>query len=417
MTWLGALSWPDRPPSLRGEIMTTPDQHGSDRPDGVPPVPPADPVAPPSSGWGESPRYGQYSQPQYGQPRYGQQGQTPQPAPTPYGMPGAPYAPPADKPGIVPLRPLTLGEIYDGAFSAVRHNPAVMLGLAMLVLLVATVVGVLVGQLLVPAFTRLWGPIFDDPAVQDAGVTMGITTGSIAQLYASASGLGLTTLLAGPVVNGVLTVSISRSVLGDKASVREVWGRVAPRVWVLVGWSLLLTVGFLVLAVVLVFVVVAVVAGVAQVSGAGAGLLALVLAVGVVGVLAWLWIRLLLVPPALALEGAGLGSTIKRAWLLTRGSFWRALGIYLLANVIVWFIAQVISVPLTFLGMALAGTQAGAEAATGPLLVVSILVTVISSAIQTIFVAGVVALLYIDLRMRREGLDVQLAAAAAAQRG
>ncbi len=31
---------------------------------------------------------------------------------------------------------------------------------------------------------------------------------------------------------------------------------------------------------------------------------------------------------------------------------------------------------------------------------------------ETIFVAGVVALLYVDVRMRREGLDVALAAAA-----
>lgn len=392
--------------------MSTPEQPGPDRPDAVPPVPPVPPVAPPSSGWGETPRYGQYGQPQYGQP-----GPAPQPAPTPYGMPGgAPYRPAAVKPGIVPLRPLTLGEIYDGAFSAVRHNPAVMLGLAMLVLLVATVVGVLVGQLLVPAFTSLWGPILDDPALQDTGVLVGFNASSIAQIYGSVSGLFLTTLLAGPIINGVLTVSISRSVLGDKASVKEVWGRVAPRAWVLIGWSLLQGLGILVLASVMVVLVVLVVAAVSQASGVAAGILAVVLAGGVVAVIVWLWIRLLLVPPALALEGARLGATVKRAWLLTRGSYWRALGIYLLANVIVWFIAQVIQIPLSFVGFALAGTQ-GTSSTMGPMLVVSILVTVVTSAIQTIFVAGVAALLYIDLRMRREGLDVQLTASAAQRQG
>lgn len=392
--------------------MSTPEQPGPDRPDGVPPVPPVPPVAPPSSGWGESPRYGQY-----GQPQYGQQLPAQQPAPTPYGMQGgAPYRPPAVKPGIVPLRPLTLGEIYDGAFSAVRHNPAVMLGLAMLVLLVATVVGVLVGQLLVPAFTRLWGPILDDPAFRDTDMALGINTGSIAQLYGSLSGLLLTTLLAGPVINGVLTVSISRSVLGDKASVKEVWGRVAPRAWVLIGWSLLQGFGLIALASVLIVLVALLVAAIAQASGPAAAVVAVMLVLGVLAVLAWLGIRLLLVPPALALEGARLRSTIKRAWLLTRGSFWRALGIYLLANIIVWFIAQVISVPLLAVGTALAGAG-GESGVMGPMLVVQIIGSMIASAIQTIFVAGVTALLYIDLRMRREGLDVQLTASAAERQG
>ncbi|QAY68869.1 glycerophosphoryl diester phosphodiesterase membrane domain-containing protein [Xylanimonas protaetiae] len=397
--------------------MSTPEQPGPDRPDTTPPVPPVDPVAPvppPSSGWGETPRYGQYGQPQYGQqPRYGHPGPVPpQPAPTPYGsLPGAPYRPAAVKPGIVPLRPLTLGEIYDGAFSAVRHNPAVMLGLATLVLLVATVVGVLVGQLLVPAFTGVLGPLFDDPELRDAGASFGFTAGSMAQIYGSASGLGLTTLLAGPVVNGVLTVSISRSVLGDKATVRQVWARVAPRAWVLIGWSLLQALGLLVVGLVLVLAVVAIVVAVSQVSGGAAALVGIVLGLGALAVLLWLFVRLLLVPPALALEGARLGATVRRAWLLTRGSFWRTLGIYLLASIIVGFIAQVISVPVSFVAGAFGAADPGATM--GAALVLSIVVGVVTAAIQTIFLAGVTALLYIDLRMRREGLDVQLTAAAA----
>src|SRR5690625_3944619 len=81
---------------------------------------------------------GQYAGPQYGGPQlgsqqYGQYGQ--------YGAPTAAMAPPiAAQPGIIPLRPLTLGEIYDGAFRAVRTNPGVMFGLA------AVIVGAKMGR-------------------------------------------------------------------------------------------------------------------------------------------------------------------------------------------------------------------------------------------------------------------------------
>ena len=44
--------------------------------------------------------------------------------------PGLSWRPQALQPGIIPLRPLGMGEIYDGAFRAVRANPRVMFGLA-----------------------------------------------------------------------------------------------------------------------------------------------------------------------------------------------------------------------------------------------------------------------------------------------
>ncbi len=395
----------------------------------VPPAPPVEPVAPPSSGWGEAPRYGQYgpvppttpAPPAYGQTAPGAPGYGSQPgygaqqpgdgAQTPYGMPMSnnPWRPQAEKPGIIPLRPLTLGEIYDGAFSAVRHNPKVMLGLATLVILVATVIGTLVGYLLTPAMTSWLGPIFDDPALTEAGFDLGFGAGDIAQLYAMGAGSAVTFLLAGPVVNGLLTVSVSRSVLGDRASVRQVWDRVGPRVWLLVGWSVLQALLIVVVSAVLVTVVVLAAVGLSDVSGALAGWTAVILALATVFVLIWLATRLLLVPPALALENAGLFTTVRRAWVLTRGSFWRVFGINLLASIIVGVISQVVAVPLSILG----GLFSLGGDATAALTVTTVITTVVSTAITTIFLAGVVALIYVDLRMRREGLDVTLAASAA----
>ena len=50
------------------------------------------------------------------------------PPPMPSGMLGA-----AHKPGAIPLRPLGLGDMYDGAFRVIRFNPRATVGSAVLV--------------------------------------------------------------------------------------------------------------------------------------------------------------------------------------------------------------------------------------------------------------------------------------------
>ncbi|MCK9795046.1 glycerophosphoryl diester phosphodiesterase membrane domain-containing protein [Isoptericola sp. 4D.3] len=391
--------------------MTTPDQ------------------PPPPSGWGdapEPPRYGQRAPggaPQPPAPQYGQQGQQGQGqyghqygqgqyGPAPAGGPG-PYGPAAAKPGIVPLRPLSLGEIYDGAFTAIRHNPKVMLGAATLVLLVATVLGVLVAQLLVPSLTSSFAELGEiDPEFAELGFD-----NLFAQTIASSLGIGLTMLLAQPVVEGILTVSVSQSVIGRKLTLGEVWARLRGRVGVLIGWALLRALGSLVVTFGWFFGLVLLVALVGEQSPGAALALGVVLSVAFVVLVVWLGVRIGLVAPALALEGRGLGGTVARTWRLTRGSFWRLFGIYLLAMIIVSIASYIITIPISLVAGIIGGGSGSLEAFSTTTIVASVLSSVISAAITTIFMASVVALLYIDVRMRREGLDVQLAAAAQAPDG
>jgi hypothetical protein len=376
---------------------------------------PANPQPP--SGWGEAPqpRYGQYGPGQYGQDpsgqdpsgqgQYGQgqygQGQYGQAPPPPYGPSG--YVPPAAKPGIVPLRPLTLGEVYDGAFGAIRHNPGVMLGAATLVLLIATVIGVLIGQLWVPSLTGAFGQLAaDTPELSGLGPTY-------AQLTAASAGTVITSVLAMPVIEGVLTVSVSQSVVGRKLPLRTVWDRLRPRVWLLIGWALLRALITAVAVTAYVFLAVLAVAAGAQASTGLAVVLGLLFAVGLAVLVVWMGVRLGLVAPALALEGRRMWATVARAWRLTRGSFWRLFGIYLLAVIIVYVAASIVSYPFGLLG----GFVMGAGGGTLGGVALTTLGSVVSTAVTTIFLSAVVALLYVDVRMRREGLDVALAAAAA----
>lgn len=405
--------------------MTTPES-APDQP--AQPTPPQPGGAQPA-GWGEPPRYGQYApgydpsapqapeQPQYGTPpagpagQYGQNqyGQT-QYGQTQYGqhapggaVPG--YRPAADKPGIVPLRPLTLGELYDGAFGAVRHNPGVTLGLTAIIVVVAVAIGTLVSIPLTTWFTDLWGSFFaeleNDPAMQDMGFTQDV----LGVTYGSLLGTSLLLMLASPLAMGVMAISVSDSVIGRKISVSDAWRRVAKRAWFLIGFSLLSTLVVLVAYVLAVGIVV----GLFSVDPTLGVVGLLVVLAGLVVAGVWAFTRVILVPPALAVEGGGFWATFARAWKLSRGSFWRVLGIYLLTSIILSVIGQIVSLPIgAVLGLAMMSASDVAIA-------VSYGVTyVITGGMSVLFLGGVTALLYIDTRMRREGLDVQLQAAAAA---
>ncbi|WP_454043184.1 DUF7544 domain-containing protein [Cellulosimicrobium sp. Marseille-Q8652] len=337
---------------------------------------------------------GQYGQGQYGQQQFGQPGYGP-----PAGFGGVPYVPPASKPGIIPLRPLTLGEIFDGSFGAIRHNPRVMLGMSTIVVVVATIVGALIGY----AFS---GYVADAFFALPSEAGLGGMESQFATLYSTLFGTTITTALATPIVSGLLTVSIGQSVIGRRASVGEVWSQVGRRAWFLIGFTLLLglagalLVTALVLLVVLAFSVDPALGGVSVLLAIPAYLVLVV----------WVGVRTGLVPPALALEGQPFWVTVSRVWRLTRGSFWRLLGIYLLAYVAIYVVTQILITPFSLVG----GIALGA----GQVFVGNLVTTLgvaVSTIALTLFLGSIVALLYIDVRMRREGLDVELAAAASEQ--
>ena len=346
-----------------------------------PPVAPGPPAPPP--GWGAP-------QPPAGYGAWGPAGPPP---------PGVSWRPPAMQPGIIPLRPLGMGEIYDGAFRAVRANPRVMFGLAALVVTVAVtlqsviqwyVKGIAAGQL-----TDLSTDV--DPSGQmgfadQLGSSFGLLVGAPV------------TAIATTVLTGLLIVSVSRSVLGQVASVSEVlrsW-----RVWLVVGFTFLTGLAWAVVLGVLVTGVVLLAVNDQIALAVVVGLLSL-LATVLLGV--WFSTRTMLVAPALMLEGKRFWPTIVRSWRLTRGSFWRLFGIYLLTSVLAGIITQIIVFPATLIASLFLRDPTATSF--GSIVVIGV-ANIIASTLSTTFLSAVVALLYIDVRMRREGLDVELARAA-----
>ena len=102
-------------------------------------------TGPSGTGPPDPPGWPGWDQPGYGQPGPGQPGyRQPRPGPPGYGQPPPGQWPrfseAAPKPGVIPLRPLGVGEILDGAFASIRRNPKAILGLAAVVMTISAVI-------------------------------------------------------------------------------------------------------------------------------------------------------------------------------------------------------------------------------------------------------------------------------------
>jgi hypothetical protein len=216
---------------------------------------------------------------------------------------------------------------------------------------------------------------------------------------------GLATLI----LTRILILAVSDAVLGRRPPVGEVLRRVRPRIWALLGLGLLT----LVIGVGLVAVLIAPGIALLLTSHAVIGGIAVTLAVLALLVLgSLLWVRLAFAAPAMLLERLSIRRSLVRSWRLTTGSWWRVFGVLLLTQLIAAVAAGLLGVPLAVVG-AIVGGAVGSESV-GYLVADGIgnVGTVLASTVTAPFTAGVTALLYIDLRIRREGLDVALARAA-----
>ncbi|GAA4838558.1 hypothetical protein GCM10023201_29670 [Actinomycetospora corticicola] len=323
---------------------------------------------------------------------------TPPPAGDPWGF-GGPVSSP--RPGIVPLRPLALGELLDGAFQYIRAHPKVVLGVSAVVAVVTTLIQAPFQALYGQSLETFVGPAGTTP---DLARLSGLVGGASALLGVSA----VVGLLANTVLTGLLVVVLSRSVLGAPVDARECWSAARPRLPGLLGVVVLVALVSLVA-----FAVFLLPAGLAYLAGAttlAAGLGVLGILVGAAATLV-VSVLLALAAPAYVLEGIGVVAALSRSRRLVTGRFWPILGTLLLTYVIVLIIASIIGIPFGGGAAAVAAAMGTSPYAFVPLLITSI-GSVIGTALTAPFQAGVTGLLYIDQRMRREGFDIELQRAA-----
>lgn len=258
----------------------------------------------------------------------------------------------------VELRPLTLGELLDKAFSLYRGNFVLFAGIAMIPGLFYFAMSLV--QSVIQAATE---SAQRDPAA-GAGLLGAMLLGLVVMMLSF-----IFYLYAYFLSMGAAVFAVSDLYLGRTTTIREAYGRIrgmAGRVFnVVISTGLRIFLGFLLLII--------------------PGML--------------LAARYSLALPACVLENLKTREAIRRSILLAEGAWGRILLILLLNVILTWAAAALLQVPLVALGQLTGSTlAAGVLSALGELLA-----TVLVAPVYTI----AIGLQYYDSRVRKEAFDLQ----------
>lgn len=333
-------------------------------------------------------------------------------APSPYRpapqVGGATWTAPS-QPGLIPLRPLTLGTLLSGSFRTLRRNPRPLLGFALgSQVLVVVLSAVVTGISLAVLFTRLENVSAENADQVTAGGVFGII---LASLVPAVLGVIVVALL-----QGIVVLEVTRATLGEKLTLRQLWRRARGRLWALTGWMLLLVLAMSVAIAIVAGLVVVVVVLMGELGVPIGVLLGIVGALGFTVLGVWLGTKLSLVPSALMVERLSLRAAVRRSWRLTDRYFWRTFGVQALVAVILSVAMQVIATPvsvlLPMLSLLLDPTGSNADLALAVFVGVYLLLLalfVAMGAVTMVVQSATNGLIYLDLRMRKEGLELDLA--------
>lgn len=309
------------------------------------------------------------------------------------------------------LKPMSLSELLDRTFTLYRNHFWLFCGLMALPEVVITICS-LVSVILFPV--RMVAP------------TAANAANPFGALSAMKSSLGATFVLlivsaiCGSYAFGAVTLAVSEIYMGRSASIRKSFRLVRNRLAGLLGLILMLVfIGFIFVFAGLMmgaFLGVLLSSGLMLVAPAALKVLASVLVALLVfacliggAILAlWLLMRFAVSIPVFLLERVGVLDSLGRSGALTRGHRWRILGAVIIMYVVVYVVQLLFSGPFVVMTMIDAvkgllplwlriGTSvAGAVASTlaGPLLMITL------------------ALIYYDVRIRKEAFDLEAMMAA-----
>jgi hypothetical protein len=281
-----------------------------------------------------------------------------------------------------------------------------VLGLSAALAIISTLLNILVALTTFRPFLT-----FDSSTLSGDGASADQIDGALGGAAVGSLGSGLVSALATLVLTGVLTAVAGRGVLGEPMTLAQAWAQVRPALWRLIGIALLtglIVYGGLGVGVALAALLIATAGGVGIVIG-------VIGMIGAVCFAVYLYCRLSLAPCAAILEKAGVRTSLRRSGVLVRRSWWRVFGVLLLSLVVASVVGQVVQIPFLAFGISPLGLRGGADILEGTtrLLVLTYIGAGIAQTLIAPFNAAVRALLYVDRRMRAEGLDVALTAAAA----
>lgn len=334
---------------------------------------------------------------------------------------GAPQQPtgwrPPPKPGLFPLRPLTFGEIFSATFRLLRVNVAASFGGAFLIQLIT---GLVATVLPIVALIIGTNRIVMGSAADERELTFSMLTW---MFIAFIPGLILS-LIGSSLVQVIVAQVVAAGALSRKLTLGEAFRTAWRRVWAVLGY--LVVVG-IAAAIVMAIVFAPTIIFIVVLANNDNSLIFLLLlgilfVLGGIALFCWFTTKLLLAVPSIVLEGYGPISAIGRSWRLTNGYFWRTFGIWVLVSLIVSVATQTISGIFSFMfsfagmltpfGEGSTGQEGIAIGVAIAMALLSVVLSTVLQAISNVLVGGNAAIMYTDLRMRKEGLNIHLQQAA-----
>jgi hypothetical protein len=274
-----------------------------------------------------------------------------------------------DRTGPLPLHPMSVSDILDGAFKILKGNfRTIALVAAVFVVPAELVVAVLQRASGTPNLTNVFGSFGNTPVGGSGETTSG---GEVAALAA----VLVIGLLITPFVAGAISRVVAASYMGTEEPPRRALRATFRRTWALFA----------------AFVLVHVLEALGGVFCYLPGLAVMTMFV--------------MVAPAIVIEGLGPIAGMRRSWRLAKGRFWGTLGICLLAALLTSVVSSALAMPFA-IGGVLAGGAGWVLVAAGDIL---------AGLVARPIVAVVATLQYYDARIRVEGYDIQVLTAALAR--
>jgi hypothetical protein len=295
-----------------------------------------------------------------------------------------------------------VGELLEGALATIRRYPAATIGPAFAVTLVVSVIRFFVMYLLLHG-------------LHSAGISLFHASSQQTHRENIANGIDeIVGLLADVLLSGMLTVVVGKAVLGLPMTIGQAWSTIRPRLLRLLGatLSVALIVGVAGIVAVLPGIVLTVV-GAATSETALLVIGVILLVAGGLLVAFWLAISLTFTTPALILEEIGVGQALRRSRTLVHDSWWRVFGILLLSGLIAELFTGIVQVPFRIAAGA-GGFLSDHSTNIGSVhyLLLTGIGQLIGATLVAPFTVSIIALLYVDRRMRSEGLAFALQQAA-----
>ncbi len=263
---------------------------------------------------------------------------------------GAPVTSP-ERP--LPLRQMGIGEIIDAAVKLYRRDWLALMGIVAFVLVPVTFIQFWLTQVMLP-------PVGSTPSNEAALQFFAVSLVFFAVQF----------LIVQPFLVAAIARAAADAYLGQRVGVgstyRYALAKLPAILWVTILTSIITIIGFILLI--------------------------------IPGIIAF--VRLSLTPPVVVVEDVRGTKAVSRSWRLTSGHFWRLFALLILSTLIATVGVLIITIPTEVVALML-GPAGWPVAALG---------TTLAAVLITPFSMLIIVLFYFDMRIRKEGFDIEVMA-------